>query len=224
MPTGEIPDFIDQLQLAQSSLQEHNKKIQQLLGQIDYVKEAEKKQQEVTKANEILTLQVEELKLILAKKEKDVSIIHQKEHMATEMTSLLDSAYIEFNALRDKIQKLENQVIASKTKKLEYEEFKEGYFKISTDFEEQKLKYNVLLSENRQVQADLRETEEKLIEANFQRQQMHKKVVYLEELNKDLQDVSDAQKKLEVQLKRIGELERMLNIVSDEGKESANRK
>jgi hypothetical protein len=40
--------------------------------------------------------------------------------------------------------------------------------------------------------------------------------MYLEELNNDLQLVADANKKLETQLKRIGELESMLNMMSGE--------
>ena len=224
IPTGENPDYIDQLRLAQSSLLEHNEKINNLLGQVDFVKEAEKRQQEMMKANDELSGQIIQLKSTLAQKEKEVSTIRQKEKLTTEMTTLLGSAHQEFNALQDKIQKLENQVIASKTTNLQYEEIKEGYFKVSRDFEEHKLKYNVAISENRQLKADLSETEEKLIEANFLRQQLQKKVTYLEGLNNDMEAVVDAKKKLEGQLKRIGELENMLHIVSEERKELSNRK
>jgi chromosome segregation ATPase len=224
IPTGGKSDYIEQLRQAQSSLLEHNEKINKLLGQIDFVKETEKKQQEILKTNDELSGQIDELRSMLAQKEKEVSTIRQKEHLTSEMTSLLDSAHSEFNVLQVKIQKLESQVIDSKTTNLQYEEVKEGYFKASRDFEEQKLKYNVVASENRQLKANLSETEEKLAESNFQRQQLQKKVAYLEGLNNDMQAVADAQKKLESQLKRIGELESMLNIVVDEKNELANRK
>jgi len=219
IPKGEKPDYADQLRLAQSSLLEHNEKITNLLGQVDFVKEAEKKQQELLKTNDELSTQLVHLKSMLAQKEKEVISIRQKEQLTTEMTTLLDSAHQEFNALQEKIQKLENQVTTSKTTNLQYEEIKEGYFKASRDLEEHKLKYNVTVSENRQLKADLSETEEKLIEANFLRQQLQKKVAYLEGLNNDMQAVADAQKKLEGQLKRIGELENMLHIVSEERNE-----
>ena len=224
IPTGEQPDYIEQLRQAQSSLLENNEKINKLLGQVDFVKEAEKKQQEMLKTNDELSGQIDNLKSMLAEKEKEVSNIRQREHLTTEMTTLLDSAHQEFNALQEKIQKLESQVIVSKTTNLQYEEIKEGYFKVSRDFEEHKLKYNVAVSENRQLKANLSETEEKLIEANFQRQQLQKKVAYLEGLNNDMQAVADAQKKLEGQLKRIGELENMLHIVSEEKNELSKRK
>jgi chromosome segregation ATPase len=224
IPSGEIPDYTEQLRNAQSGLLEQNEKINQLLGKINIEKESESKQQEMQKINAALSGEINELRSMLAQKEKEVSTIREKEKLTTEMTSLLDSTYNEFNVLQDKIQKLESQVISSKTTKIEYEEIKEGYVKISRDFEEQKLKNNVLESENRQLKANLSETEEKLIESNYQRQQMQKRVIYLEEINRDMLAVADAQKKLEGQIKRIGELESMLNIVSEERNDMANRK
>lgn len=210
------PDYIDQLRKAQSSLMEHNEKINQLLGQIDIVKETEEKQQEILKTNEQLSEQIDELRFLLSQKEKEVNNVRQKEQLSSEMTSMLDSAYNEFNVLQGKIQKLESQVSSSKRINLEYEDLKEGHYRISQDYEEQKKKYNVALTENKQLLEELTETEDKLKEANFQRQQLQKRVAYLEELNNDMQAVADANKKLEHQLKRIGELESMLNVVAEE--------
>ena len=212
----EKPNYIEQLKRAQKSLLEHNDKINLLLGQIDIVKETEEKQQEIMKINEELTGQVEDLKNILSQKEKELSNINKKEHLTSEMTSMIDSAYNEFNVLQEKIQKLESQVIASKSINLEYEDLKEGYYKVSHDFEDQKKKYNASVSENKQLLEELTETEYKLKESNFQRQQLQKRVAYLEELNNDMQEVADINKKLQGQLKRIGELESMLNVVAEE--------
>jgi chromosome segregation ATPase len=215
--------YMEQLRLAQSSLLEHNEKINQLLEQIDIVKETEEKQQEVLKYNEELNEEIELLKHKLSQKENEINTIRQKEHLTSEMNSMLDSAYNEFGVLQEKIQKLEAQVAVSKKINLEYEDLKEGYYRISQDYEEQKLKYNQQVSENRQLQAELAETEDKLKEANFQRQQLQKRVTYLEELNNDLQVVTDANKKLEGQLKRIGELESMLNVLAEERDQLAKK-
>jgi Tfp pilus assembly protein PilO len=57
----------------------------------------------------------------------------------------------------------------------------------------------------------LADTEDKLREANFQRQQLQKKAVFLDELNRDLQEASEHNKKLEGQLRRISEMEAMLS-------------
>ena len=202
---------------------EHNEKINLLLGQIDIVKETEEKQQEILKINEELSGQVDDLKSMLSQKEKEISNTRQKEQLTNEMTSMIDSAYNEFNVLQDKIQKLESQVNASKRINLEYEDLKENHYKISSDFEEQKKKYTCGCTENKQLLEELTETEDKLKEANFQRQQLQKKVAYLEELNNDMQAVADAHKKLEGQIKRMGELESMLNVVAEERDELARK-
>ena len=219
----EKPDYIEQLRKAQSSLMEHNEKINQLLGQIDIVKETEEKQQEILKINEELSGQVDELKFMLSQKEKEINNTRQKEHLTNEMTSMIDSAYNEFNVLQDKIQKLESQVNTSKRLNIEYEDLKESHYRISQDFEEQKRKYSAAITENKQLLEELTETEDKLKEANFQRQQLQKRVAYLEELNNDMQAVADANKKLEHQLKRVGELESMLNMVAEERDELARK-
>lgn len=215
--------YIDQLFQAQSSLKEYNEKINQLLGQIDIIKETEEKQQEILRDKEELAHQVNDLRFTLSQKEKEISNIRQKQELTAEMRSGLESAYNEFNALQDKIQKLESQVVISKRSNLEYEDLKEEHYKTVSDLEEQKHKYHAAFNENQQLQAALAETEDKLRESNFQRQQLQKKVAYLEELNNDMQAVADANKKLEGQLKRIGELESMLNMVAGERDELARK-
>lgn len=219
----EKPDYIDQLRRAQSSLLEHNEKINQLLSQIDLVKETEEKQQEIMRSNQELSEQIEELRRKLSQKEKEVLNIRQKEQLSTEMNSMIDSAYTEFNVLQEKIQKMESQVNASKLMNLEYEDLKEAHYRMTSDFEELKKKYTVSNNENKQLLEELTETEDKLKEANFQRQQLQKRVAYLEELNNDMQVVADANKKLESQLRRIGELESMLNVVAEERDQLAQR-
>ena len=223
LPASEKPDYIQQLRHAQSSLMEHNEKINQLLEQIDLVKETEEKQQEILKNNEALSEQIAELRSSLSQKEKELNNIRQKEHLTKEMTSMLDSAYSEFNTLQSKIHKLESQVNSSKMMNMDYEDMKEAHYKLTRDFDDNKLKLNTALTENQLLHSQLIETEDKLREANFQRQQLQKRVAYLEELNNDLQAVSDANKKLESQLKRIGELESMLNVVAEERDQLARR-
>lgn len=221
---AEKPDYIEQLRLAQNSLLEHNEKINQLLGQIDIVKETEERQQEIIKTNEELSSQIEDLRFRLSQKEKEINNIRQKEHLTTEMNAMLDSAYSEFNVLQDKMHKLENQVNISKRINLEYEELKEVQHKMTRDFEEQKLKYQAAVEENRRLRQEMTETEDKLKESDFQRQQLQKRVAYLEELNNDMQAMTETNKKLEGQLKRIGELESMLNVIAEERDQLIQRK
>lgn len=215
--------YMDQLFQAQNNLKEYNDKISLLLGQIDIIKEAEEQQQEILKSNEALTGEIDELRFKLSQKEKEINSVRQQQELTAEMKSGLESAYLEFNGLQEKIQKLENQVSGSRKLNLEYEDLKEEHIRMVRDYEEQKHKYQAATQEIQILQSSLDETEDKLRESNFQRQQLQKKVAYLEELNNDMQSVADANKSLQGQLKRIGELESMLNILAEEKNELARK-
>jgi len=114
------------------------------------------------------------------------------------------------------MQKLEQQVTISKTIHMEHEELKEENAKVMRDLEEERLKRHAVITENSELHITLAETQDKLRESNFQRQQLQKRVAFLEDMNTDMQAVTEANKKLENQIKRIGELESMLNIMEEE--------
>jgi chromosome segregation ATPase len=212
----EKPAYIDQLRMAQSGLMEHNEKINRLLEQIDVIKEKEEQQKQILEEKEELNNQISKLRTVLSDKEKEINNIRQKEQLTKEMNSILDSAYSEFNVLQGKIQKLESQLNQSKMLNVEYEDLKETHYKLIRDFEDQKAKLQSISAEHQLLSLQADEINDKLREANFQRQQLQKRVSYLEELNNDLHVVADANKKLESQLRKIGELESMLNVVSEE--------
>jgi len=216
-------DYLDQLRQAQSGLIEQNQKINQLLENIDVIKEKEEMQREILRSNEELSTQVGNMRLQLTEKEKEINHIRQKEQLTSEMKSMLDNTYHEFNTLQNKIHKLESQLNSSRLMNMEYEDLKEAHSRMTRDFEEHKLKVSALSAENQQLHTQLTDVEDQLREANFQRQQLQKRTAYLEELNKDLQVVSDTNKKLEGQLRRVGELESMLNVVSEERDQLRNR-
>lgn len=208
--------YLEQLRQAQKSLAEHNQKINDLLGNIDIIKEKEEKQREILRNNEELYTQLTDMRNMLSEKEKEIHSIRQQQQLTSEMSSMLDNAYSEFNVLQGKIQKLETQLTASKMMNLEMEDLREEHTRIVRELDEQKTKASRLSLENQQLQSLLGETEDKLREVNVQRQQLQKRVAYLEELNNDLQVVSEANKKLESQLRRVSELESMLHVVSEE--------
>ena len=215
-PRESRPDYIEQLRVAQASLLEHNEKINELLQNLETIKENEEKQKLIEDEKDELMGQVKDLKHMLSQREAEVYNIRQKENLTKEMTSMLDSAYSEFNTLQSKMQKLEAQLSSSKMVSLEYEDLKEAYHKVSREYEEYKAKFQAATVDNQQLTLQLNEAEDKFREASFQRQQLQKRVSYLEELNSDLQVVADANKKLEHQLRRVGELESMLNVVAEE--------
>ena len=215
-PQGEKLDYLEQLKQAQDNLKEQHNIINHLFEQIDDIKESEEKQKDLIINNKELFEQVSELKSLLYQKEKELDITLKKEHMSKEMTSMLDSAYSEFNMLQEKLHKLESDTGTAHILNMELADLKEAHYKMENEYEEQRLKLNILTAEKQQLLNELTESEDKLKELNYQHQQLQKKVLYIEELNKDFQMIADVNKKLEIQIKQIGELESMLNVVSEE--------
>lgn len=209
-------EYLGQLRQAQVSLLEHNQKINQLLGQIDMVKENEEKQQQILLEKEELQSELNQLQNLLGEKEDEIIRIREKEKISAEMSSMLENAYSEFHVLQNKLHRMENQVSASKLVTIEFENIKEGHARLAIDFEQQKLKLNEQILENQRLTAQVNNLEDQNKEINFHRQQLQKRINYLEEINQDLQTMSEANKKLENKLKNIGELESKLNIMAEE--------
>jgi DNA repair exonuclease SbcCD ATPase subunit len=215
--------YIEQLRMTQSALKDQQEKIDMLLQKIEETDENEKKYVQLMESNKRLTEQVSSLSEKLKNKERDAARIAKEENITTEINSLLDAAYAQFNELQGKIEKLETQLSISKKESLDNAELKENYYKLQQDFRELKQKYTALETTSREMELNLSETQSKLRESNFDRQQLQKKISYLEEMNNDLEAVAAANRNLEKQLKRISELESLLNIVSGERDELARR-
>jgi hypothetical protein len=132
------------------------------------------------------------------------------ESLSREMAERLERAYEEFNFLQDRIQKIESQVVDPQNRSFESDEVEQSYFRITKEYDELKLKQLTLMEENQQLTRALADAEEKLRDANFSKQQLARKVTFLEELTQDLQQLSGHHKKLEGQLKRISEIEALL--------------
>jgi DNA repair exonuclease SbcCD ATPase subunit len=204
-------DYINQLKSAQENLTLHNQHINRLLEQIQLLKEAERKYLDLLKVNENQTKQILELRKLISDKDREINNIRHEQRLTVEMTDRMDKAYTEYNVLQEKLQKLDNYLVQPHNKTIEYDELHESYFKLSRDFDEVKAKQISLWDENQRLSRILSDTEDKLREANFQRQQLQKKVAFIEELNRDLQEVSEHHKKLESQLRRISDMESLLS-------------
>jgi len=220
----ERTQYGEMLQAAQAELIAYSKKISQMLSKVNVIEDMEERHEELKMENESLQLQVEELTLQLHKAEQKLTSQQHKSELTTEMSSMLDNAFSEFSVLQEKLSKLEGQVAGSQKVNLDYIDAQEELMKLTRQLEEDRSRYGALLKEKNQLEAETKETGEKLKEANFQRQQMQKQIAYLEELNMDLQSVAEVNTKLQIQIKRIGELESMLQMLSEEKQELLRRK
>ena len=204
------------LQKTQEGLAEQNQQITLLLDQIELLKQTEFKHIDTLKANEDLNARLNEMLTVLAGKDARIVELEQQQLLSEEMEERMQKAYEEFNALREKLLKVES-LSNPPSRQFEFEEMQQNNFKLIREFDEYKQKHLDLLEENRRLSRLLADTEEKLRESNFQRQQLQKKITFLEELNRDLQQISEHNKKLENQLRRMSEIEVMLARVQGKG-------
>ncbi len=207
LPTA---SYLGQLKSAHDSLFEHNQSIARLLDQVNALKEAEKKHVETQQENDSLTIQLREMKKLMMEKEAAMKQLQQEQFLASEMKERLRKTNEACSGLQERLQKMEMYLSKPQHLHFEFEDLQQNYFKLTKEYDEIKMKQLSLLEENQRIARLMADTEDKLRESNFQRQQLMKKVGFLEELNHDLQQVAEHNKKLEIQLKRIGEIESLL--------------
>ncbi len=210
-PPTSSEDYMNQLKFAQDNLVQHNQQVSRLLQQIQMLKESEKKYQDLQHQQIGLNEQISSLNRQLSEKEAEIHRIEQEQRLVLEMNERMDKAFTDFTMMQEKLRKLENYLDQPHSKRIEYEQLQESYFKLSREFDDVKGKQMALFDENQRMSRILADTEDKLKEANFQRQQYQKKTLFLEELNRDLQDATEQHKKMESQLRRISEMEAILS-------------
>jgi hypothetical protein len=221
-PATPAGDYLSQLRFAQEKLIEHNTSIHRLLQNIELLGESEKKNQELQLQNSHLHEQLRTFEQLFAEKEGEISYLRSQQKLAEEMSLRLDKAYEEYNLLQEKIQKLQDYLTQPTKRSADYEELQNAYFKMGKEHDETKLRQISLREENQRLTRILADTEEKLKEANFQRLQFQKRSAFLEELNHDLQEISEHNKKIESQLRRVSDMETLLAKVSGPGNDMSN--
>ena len=213
-PTGAAADYLSQLRSAQERLIEHNLSIHRLLQHIELLGEAEKKNQELQHLNTQLYEQLRSSEQLLSEKDGEISYLRHQQKLAEEMSLRLDNAYEEYHHLQEKLEKLQSYLTQPFKRGADYEELQGNYYKLGKEHDELKLRQISLREENQRLSRILSDTEEKLKEANFQRLQFQKRTVFLEELNHDLQEISEHNKKIEGQLRRVSDMEALLAKVT----------
>lgn len=206
--------YLAQLKKAQDDLMQHNQSISQLLNQVELLEKVEQKHQDTLQQNQYLNEQLAVLRRSLTEKEGELNTIRQQTVLTQEMKNRLETAYDEFNEIQSKLMKVEQQLSVPQTNALRYDELEEANHLLSVELNDMRSKQRELVEENSRLSQHVIEMESKLKEANLQRQQLSKRNDFLEELNKDLQQVSDHNKKLESQLSRLSEIEAMLARIS----------
>ena len=217
-PIQHAPETVGEISV--TSLKEAVVHQQQTLGallkKIDSLENNAHSKKDLLVDNEELQKKIEKLELLLDTKEGEIKRIKQQEAVAQQMASRIDEVYKEFDLLQHKIISLEKQAGKANELTIELEDAKQLSEQLQKDLERKHEKLEELIEESQRLHNLLNTTEDKLAEANLQRQQLQKKVQFLQDVNNDMQNVSESNKKLQNELRRIGELESMLSMIADE--------
>lgn len=159
---------------------------------------------------------LEQLELLLEEKEEEIQKIRSQNSVAEMMATRLEQVQSDFEVMQNKLEELEKQAAGANQLAMDLDDAGEENKLLQREVAKKGEKLQELMNENTRLQQLLYETEDKLGEANTQRQQLLKKTKLLEALNTDFQIVSDSNSKMKNELRRIGELESMLNMMTQE--------
>ncbi len=185
-----------------------------------YLKKVEELEQEgreeLKSENKELQREMLRLQQLLDHKDAELEELQEEVNSAKKMADRIEEVYREFDLLQQKMSVLENQAGRANELAMELEDTRHSYEVVHKELLRKQEKMEEVMNENQRMRVLMDEVEDKLAEANLQRQQLMKKVQFLTDLNSDLQNISDTNKKLQTELRRIGELESMLNMMAEE--------
>jgi len=172
--------------------------------------------EELRQQNRLLEKEIAHLHSVIEQKDQEIGDINQQAVTAQKMATKIEEVYQEFEQFQAKMSQLEKQANRANNIAIELEDTRHSYEQVHKDLQRKQEKLEEVMNDNQRMRQQMNELEDKLSDANLQRQQLQKKVQFLQELNTDMQSVSDTNKKLQTELRRIGELESMLNMMAAE--------
>jgi chromosome segregation ATPase len=217
-PVRPVPETVDNITITalKDTLGKQQQALNTLLTKIDLLDTPSGNSKELEEEIEFLERKIEKLELQLDTKEGEIKRIKQQEAVAQQMASRIDEVYKDFDALQQKMVLMEKQAGRANALALELEDAHQTSEQIQKELARKQEKLEEMIADNQRLHATLSTTEDKLAEANLQRQQLQKKVQFLQEVNNDMQHVSESNQKLQNELRRIGELESMLSMIAEE--------
>ncbi len=221
VPTPKFKPSTKQLLSAETIVHELKETIAQqqnvLNTYLDKVEEIEQGGKgQLKQHNHDLQKEINKLHGIIEQKDQELEALEQQASGAEKMITKIDEVYVEFEQLQLKMMQLEKQANRANNLAMELEDTKQSYEQIYNELARKQDKLEEVMNENQRMRMEMNMLEDKLSEANLQRQQLQKKVQFLQDLNADMQSLSDTNKKLQTELRRIGELESMLSMMARE--------
>ncbi|MFN2439127.1 MAG: hypothetical protein ABR503_08000, partial [Chitinophagaceae bacterium] len=174
--------------LKDSIIQQRNV-LENLLNKVQEIEEKKIADKDEKAEREELSEKIELLEWKLKEKDQELIRLRQQETVSKNTEAKLEEVYKEFNSLQSKITQLETQAGRTASVEMELIRSKDEYEQLKKDMAKRTLKIDELIAENQKKHQQLCETEDKLANLN---------------------------RKLHTEMRRIGELESMLHMVSEE--------
>ncbi len=184
---------------------------------LEKVEDLEKEhREELELQNNRLEKEIAKLHGVIEDKDAELEELAEQAKAGQRMAARIEEAYQEFEQLQQKMVALEKQANRANNLTIELEDTRQSYEQVLKELARKQEKLEEVMNDNHRMRSEMDDLEDKLSEANAQRQQLYKKVQFLTDLNNDMQSMSDTNKKLQTEMRRIGELESMLNMMAEE--------
>ncbi len=154
--------------------------------------------------------------MALEEQETELQKTKQQLSIAQKVAGRVTEVYEEFDLMQQKMAELEESAAKVTGLELELNDMQGAYAQLKKEAARNGEKFTEAQNEKEQLQQQLAQTEEQLAQAERRQLQLQKRMQLLEDMNAEMHHMSDANKKLKGELRRIAELESMLSLVSDE--------
>lgn len=218
----EIKELRQMLQLQQLELTRALRKIEDLnaakpdsdFDDDRYEEDADDEEAEFSPTQEALA--AEDLREQLTDKEAELRELRRQAELNDQLATQFIELQNNYAGLQQKVQKMEQQSREAAETAALLEDLQIELEQRQADLLKKDEKLRELAAENGRLNQLLTQTEANLSEAAQQRQMLVKRLHFLEEVNADIQQMSDTNRKLKSELRRVGELESMLNLITEE--------
>lgn len=159
---------------------------------------------------------VEELRNRVAERDATIEELQHEVKTQQKLKLHLDAVQASNEALQDKVHEMESEERQSAGLVMQLDKLEQEVEQLQKTVHKKEEKIRELTVENARLYERLNGAENKLSDVGGQRQQLLKKVAYLEEMANDLQQISEANRRLKTEVRRVGELESMLDLITEE--------
>jgi chromosome segregation ATPase len=191
----------------------HKRQLDTLLSRVDNLRN-EPIRPAVKKEDVELRNKIERLELLLEEREEALQTLQKKSESAEMMASRLESVQKEFDRVQDRLREVEQQARTASLLAVELEEVRGEYSRLQQEQHVRQQQLQELLNTNHTLNRQLSETEGRYQDADNQRQQYMKRARVMEDLNADYQSASESDARVRGELRRVGALQSMLNLIT----------